>query len=186
MNNMKTLTNERLNKIASWRKTYGTEHNIMIPAGEIEELVQRLLAAEIEVTSLRRERETMHSIEYVQGLVSKIAELEEQLAELGRQEPVAYGINIDGRNIYRDERSLPIYRGTGHEITPVYAAPVPAPVPQAVSQPVRPIGFIEAKSQGTDTYTLKCFYRPSGAPELVGQEVYASQPASQPALHGAG
>ncbi|MCU1787716.1 hypothetical protein CUU54_02440 [Pectobacterium polaris] len=63
-------------------------------------------------------------------MANELLSLRAQLEELGKQEPVAYGINIDGRNIYRDERSLPIYRGTGHEITPVYAEPVP----QAVSQ----------------------------------------------------
>ncbi|MCA6954803.1 hypothetical protein [Pectobacterium polaris] len=54
-----------------------------------------------------------------------------------------------------------------------------APVPQAVSQTVKPIGFIEEKAYGTDTYTLKCFYRPNGTTDLVGQKVYVAQPASQ-------
>ncbi|MCW2482784.1 hypothetical protein J5224_27315, partial [Candidatus Symbiopectobacterium sp. NZEC135] len=77
---MNTLTKERLNTIASWRKTYGDAHNVMIPAHEAEELVSRLLAAEVEVTSLKRERETMHSIEYVRGVLARAAELEAQLA----------------------------------------------------------------------------------------------------------
>ncbi|MEL0579059.1 hypothetical protein AACK17_10925 [Pectobacterium punjabense] len=63
---MNILTNERLNKIASWRETYGTNTNVMIPAKEAEELVQRLLTAE------------------------------KKLAELGRQEPVAINLELDG------------------------------------------------------------------------------------------
>ncbi|WP_212769004.1 hypothetical protein [Pectobacterium versatile] len=60
------------------------------------------------------------------------------------------------------------------------SAALPYAARLAVSKPVRPIGVIEAKAQGTDTYTLKCFYRPEGTSNLVGQKVYAAPPASQP------
>ena len=39
------LTRERLEKIASWRETYGAEHNVMLPASEAEELARMALAA---------------------------------------------------------------------------------------------------------------------------------------------
>lgn len=72
------------------------------------------------------------SVDEQRSIARELISLRAQLAELRGQEPVAYGINIDGRNIYRDERSLPIYRGTGREITPVYARPVPPAASQHV------------------------------------------------------
>lgn len=40
-----TLTRERLEKIKSWRETYGTRSNVMLPAEEAEELARMALAA---------------------------------------------------------------------------------------------------------------------------------------------
>lgn len=40
-----TLTRERLEKIKSWRVTYGTGSNVMLPAEEAEELARMALAA---------------------------------------------------------------------------------------------------------------------------------------------
>ncbi|MCU1793516.1 hypothetical protein ACIPR7_18300 [Pectobacterium parvum] len=131
---MNILTNERLNKIASWRETYGTNTNVMIPAKEADELVQRLLTAEKKLADLYAQKPFMHWIgdpdgnayfdECCVGNVGlmdaqvtnlnddldesdprysvvalyrepipderneRIAELEAQLAELGKQEPV--------------------------------------------------------------------------------------------------
>ncbi|WP_174877212.1 hypothetical protein [Pectobacterium polaris] len=59
---MNILTNERLNKIASWRETYGTNTNVMIPAKEAEELVQRLLTAETKLADLYAQKPFMHGI----------------------------------------------------------------------------------------------------------------------------
>lgn len=39
------LNRKRLEKIASWRETYGAEHNVMLPAEEAEELARMALAA---------------------------------------------------------------------------------------------------------------------------------------------
>ncbi|UFT95022.1 hypothetical protein [Pectobacterium carotovorum] len=59
---MNILTNERLNKIASWRETYGTNTNVMLPAKEAEELVQRLLRAETKLADLYAQKPFMHGI----------------------------------------------------------------------------------------------------------------------------
>ncbi|UKE82777.1 hypothetical protein PJ912_27245 [Pectobacterium colocasium] len=59
---MNILTNERLNKIASWCETYGTNTNVMIPAKEAEELVQRLLRAETKLADLYAQKPFMHGI----------------------------------------------------------------------------------------------------------------------------
>ncbi|HHT2832377.1 TPA: hypothetical protein ACTYSZ_003413 [Klebsiella aerogenes] len=40
-----TITRERLEKIKSWRETYGAENNVMLPAEEAEELARMALAA---------------------------------------------------------------------------------------------------------------------------------------------
>lgn len=40
-----TITRERLEKIKSWRETYGTGSNVMLPAEEAEELACLALAA---------------------------------------------------------------------------------------------------------------------------------------------
>lgn len=40
-----TITRERLEKIKSWRETYGTGSNVMLPAEEAEELASIALAA---------------------------------------------------------------------------------------------------------------------------------------------
>lgn len=39
------LTRERLEKIKSWRETYGAESNVMLPAEEAEDLARMMLAA---------------------------------------------------------------------------------------------------------------------------------------------
>lgn len=39
------MPKERLEKIASWRETYGAGHNVMLPAEEAEALARALLAA---------------------------------------------------------------------------------------------------------------------------------------------
>lgn len=39
------LTRERLEKIKSWRETYGAGSNVMLPAEEAEELARMALAA---------------------------------------------------------------------------------------------------------------------------------------------
>lgn len=102
---MNTLTNERLNKIASWRKTYGDDHhNVMMPAHEAEELVSRLLAAE------------------------------SQLAELRKQEPVAWRCMRNGPNAYVVTLSKTVadeWNSKGFPNVPLYARPVPP----AASQP---------------------------------------------------
>lgn len=41
---MNNLSNERLQKIASWREKYGNGHNVVIPAEEAEAIVRELLA----------------------------------------------------------------------------------------------------------------------------------------------
>lgn len=43
MNNLSKVTKERLQKIASWRETYGNGHNVMIPAEEAELIVSELM-----------------------------------------------------------------------------------------------------------------------------------------------
>ena len=40
-----TITRERLEKIKSWRETYGAGSNVMLPAEEAEELARMVLAA---------------------------------------------------------------------------------------------------------------------------------------------
>ncbi|ENQ0853410.1 hypothetical protein KAT64_15175 [Klebsiella oxytoca] len=40
-----TITRERLEKIKSWRETYGAGNNVMLPAEEAEELARIALAA---------------------------------------------------------------------------------------------------------------------------------------------
>jgi len=40
-----TITRERLEKIKSWRETYGAGSNVMLPAEEAEELARIALAA---------------------------------------------------------------------------------------------------------------------------------------------
>lgn len=40
-----TITRERLEKIKSWRETYGAGSNVMLPAEEAEELASMALAA---------------------------------------------------------------------------------------------------------------------------------------------
>ncbi|POD92307.1 hypothetical protein [Pectobacterium odoriferum] len=133
---MNTLTNERLNKIASWRKTYGDAHNVMMPAHEAEELVSRLFAAENR--SMQLERDCWIYEGTVKNLLERAESAEAQLAELLRQEPVAwtdeqelrglaahncaYLYKIDPDNPYHDpRRQIMLYR---------------APVPPAASQPM--------------------------------------------------
>ncbi|PWD66546.1 hypothetical protein [Pectobacterium parmentieri] len=94
---MNTLTNERLNKIASWRKTYGDDHNVMMPAHEAEELVSRLLAAE------------------------------SQLAELRKQEPVAWRCMRNGPNAYVVTLSKTVadeWNSKGFPNVPLYSRPL--------------------------------------------------------------
>lgn len=43
--NKSTITRERLEKIKSWRETYGAGSNVMLPAEEAEELARMALAA---------------------------------------------------------------------------------------------------------------------------------------------
>ncbi|KGA40736.1 hypothetical protein KU75_16075 [Pectobacterium odoriferum] len=141
---------------------------------ETAEMATELLSLRAQLaTSIKRESAARKGFD---EQLERANAAEAQLAELRGQEPAAYQINIDGKFIFRGKASLPIYESTGRDITPLYIRPVPP----AVSKPVRPIGVIEAKAQGTDTYTLKCFYRPEGTSNLVGQNVYAAPPASQP------
>lgn len=79
---MHTLTNERLNKIASWRKTYGDAHNVMIPAHEAEELVSRLLAAEAQLAELRGQ-EPIYQIQDQDGWVD-VTTAEYDHAKIGK------------------------------------------------------------------------------------------------------
>lgn len=67
---MNTLTNARLNKLASWRKTHGDSTDVTLPVLEIEELASRVIAAE-----------SVPSTIYVQGLLSQIAHLEGLLSK---------------------------------------------------------------------------------------------------------
>lgn len=76
---MNTLTNSQIKCMAEGSKQYTHDDVTVIARG--------LLAAEVEVTSLKRERETMHSIEYVQGVLARTAELEAQLEALRGKEP---------------------------------------------------------------------------------------------------
>ncbi|EOC1299302.1 hypothetical protein ACI09I_000889 [Cronobacter dublinensis] len=41
---MSELSKERLEKIASWRETYGSAHNVVLPAEEAEVMARELLA----------------------------------------------------------------------------------------------------------------------------------------------
>ncbi|WP_039494365.1 hypothetical protein [Pectobacterium odoriferum] len=121
------------------------------------------------------------------AMATELLSLRAQLAELGRQAvtPFAWANLRDGDptfpRIFMEEDSADWMVEKSTVNPPVTKIPLYSrPAPQAVIQPVKPIGFIEAKSQGTDTYTLKCFYRPEGTSNLVGQKVYAAPPASQP------
>ncbi len=49
-----TITRERLEKIKSWRETYGAGSNVMLPAEEAEELARMALAA-MDSEHVRRE-----------------------------------------------------------------------------------------------------------------------------------
>lgn len=54
-----TITRERLEKIKSWRETYGAGSNVMLPAEEAEELASMALAAmDSEPVAWRRFQET--------------------------------------------------------------------------------------------------------------------------------
>ncbi|MEQ9830605.1 hypothetical protein [Pectobacterium versatile] len=120
---MKTLTEKRLNQIKCW-----TWHETDYPPMTDDErvaIIDRLMAAEIEVTSLKRERETMHSIEYVQGLVSKISELEAQLEELRGQDAI---LQVDWGEGWHDVDDTDFARysnARGICSRKVYANPVP-------------------------------------------------------------
>lgn len=57
--NKSTITRERLEKIKSWRETYGAGSNVMLPAEEAEELSRMALAAmDSEPVAWRRFQET--------------------------------------------------------------------------------------------------------------------------------
>ncbi|MFP9529141.1 hypothetical protein [Pectobacterium brasiliense] len=123
------LTNERLEEISeSVMKALG------VSSSEVQIMADRLLAAEAEVKGLRRERENMHSIEYVQGLLVRTNRLEAQLAELRGQEPVEYKIvdPFGEITLRREKCEADMYSEMDTwSVTPLYASPIPP----AASQP---------------------------------------------------
>lgn len=50
-----TITRERLEKIKSWRETYGAGSNVMLPTEEAEELARTLEDARIAIEERRKE-----------------------------------------------------------------------------------------------------------------------------------
>ncbi|WP_252120478.1 hypothetical protein [Symbiopectobacterium purcellii] len=124
---MNALTNERLNTIASWRKTYGDAHNVMIPAHEAEELVSRLLVAEARVVELEQRCEIDPRTHQLIDMKERVAELEAQLAELRGQNNLGYASRkavvrmLDGRTRFTCVYPEP----TGDYKIPVYLDPVP-------------------------------------------------------------
>jgi hypothetical protein len=50
------LSKERLIKIASWRETYGSGHNVVIPAEEAEAMAHELLKKDIQSQPVYQER----------------------------------------------------------------------------------------------------------------------------------
>ena len=50
------LSKERLVKIASWRETYGSGHNVVIPAEEAEAMARELLKKDIQSQPVYQER----------------------------------------------------------------------------------------------------------------------------------
>ncbi|HHT1110023.1 TPA: hypothetical protein ACTY5A_001072 [Klebsiella aerogenes] len=57
-----TITRERLEKIKSWRETYGAENNVMLPAEEAEELARMALAAMDSEPVKRVNADQMHRV----------------------------------------------------------------------------------------------------------------------------
>lgn len=143
------LARERLEKIKSWRETYGAGSNVMLPADEAEELARMALAAmecephtDDELSNLLwySQEATCHSdpnysCEFQRlatpGLVAGII-LELQERRKADSEPVAVCIVEDGQmcpdGFGECDHSLP--DGT-HEL---FAAPQPVPVvPKSIS-----------------------------------------------------
>ncbi|MEI7219338.1 hypothetical protein WCT79_20315 [Pectobacterium carotovorum] len=117
---MNTLTTEQLISIR--------DNAITMRKEDMVGIINRLLAAEAEVTSLKSERETMHSIEYVQGVLARTSELEAQLAELRGKEPDLYlcPVTRSGEKLFSPcGRDYP--RGRGY-----YTRPVPPAASQHV------------------------------------------------------
>lgn len=128
---MNTLTNERLNTIASWRKTYGDAHNVMIPAHEAEELVSRLLAAEKHLAEIGINQNRGWQEAHCAKLRAESAEA--QLAELrGQKGIVAWQSKGEPWKIILD-RDIEEVRKTSGSWLPLSVVTVPPAASQQVA-----------------------------------------------------
>lgn len=103
-----TITRERLEKIKSWRETYGAGSNVMLPAEEAEELARMALAA------MDSESGCL-PLDYLQGHKDGL-EWAAQLAEANRPET--------GDWLYDDPIELAKAIRKGPDMPPVQPAPV--------------------------------------------------------------
>ncbi|HFN7261307.1 TPA: hypothetical protein ACHGUG_001684 [Klebsiella pneumoniae] len=142
-----TITRERLEKIKSWRETYGAGSNVMLPAEEAEELACIALAemgsrphTDDELSNLLwySQEATCHSdpnyyCEFQRlatpgFIASIIRELQER--RKADSEPVAWLLSGGGAKNVVCFDSGNAYADPLREVTPLYRHPQPAPVVQ--------------------------------------------------------
>lgn len=126
------LTRERLEKIKSWRETYGAGSNVMLPAEEAEELARMALAA------MDSESECL-PLDYLQGHKDGL-EWAAQLAEANHPET--------GDWLYDDPIELAKAIRKGPDMPPAQ----PAPVVPAVSDDIGEIRVGRLPTMNQDDY----------------------------------
>lgn len=94
-----TITRERLEKIKSWRETYGAGSNVMLPAEEAEELARMALAA--------MDSEPVAVPDHLTYLQNPT--LENVLSDAEENSPMAHAARILAREV-KFWRSAPLYR----------------------------------------------------------------------------
>ncbi|HGN9416721.1 TPA: hypothetical protein ACK11A_004475 [Klebsiella pneumoniae] len=141
------LTRERLEKIKSWRETYGAGSNVMLPAEEAEELARMALAAMDSSESVEL------PLDYLQGHKDGL-EWAAQLAEANHPET--------GDWLYDDPIDLAKAIRKGPDMPPVQPVADSDPVAEVVSiygnseafgeREIRPLVGIQQMPYGTKLY----------------------------------
>lgn len=127
-----TITRERLEKIKSWRETYGAGSNVMLPAEEAEELASIALAAMDSSESVEL------PLDYLQGHKDGL-EWAAQLAESNHPQT--------GDWLYDDPIELAKAIRKGPDMSPVQPAPV---VPDDVLEALQKVARIRLDLNGFD------------------------------------
>lgn len=144
VNNMNTLTNERLEELReaalNRANSYTTAPEVRRVGAEKAEIIERLLAAEAKLTKSKQKAKNFEQVAH--GLSCEVDALKAQLAELGKQDPVAWRIfreTLIGGGYWDLYNDNPLCSGG----SPLYANPVPPAASQLERDVSAVVGLLE-------------------------------------------